>query len=84
MFSPRSSQGLGPFQRRALVALLAAIPAVLVARAVGAYVPDDAATASLGAFLFEVGVQAVVAALVWPAADRLVPPGRDETAGRDG
>ncbi len=78
MFSPRSSQGLGSFQRRVLVALLAALPAVLIARAVGDWVPDTAETASLGAFLFEVGIQAVVIALAWPFADRIVPGGRDD------
>lgn len=78
MFSPRSSRGMGAFQRRALVALLAAIPAVMIARAAGAWVPDAAETASLGAFLFEVGVQAVVIALVWPFVDRLIPGGRDD------
>ena len=79
MFSPRSSKGLGAFQRRALVALLAAIPAVLIARAVGDWVPDAAATASLGSFLFEVGIQAVVIALAWPVAERIVPSGRGDT-----
>ncbi len=74
MFSPSSARGLGTFQRGVLVALLAAIPAVLVARAAGDMVPDAEATASLGAFLFEIGVQAVVAALAWPFADRIVPP----------
>ena len=81
MCSSRSSSGMGAFQRGVLVALLAAIPAVLVARAVGDLVPDAAATASLGAFLFEVGVQAVVAALVWPFADRIVPPARGREDG---
>lgn len=73
MFSPRSTRGLGAFQRGVLVALLAAIPAVLIARAAGDAVPDAQATASLGAFLFEIGVQAAVAALAWPFADRMVP-----------
>jgi len=67
------SSGLTPFRRTVVVALVASVVGVLVARVAGAFVPDAAETAALGAVLFEIGVQAVVTALVWPFADRLVP-----------
>lgn len=71
------SRGLSPFRRRVLVALVAAVAGVLVARLAGTLVPDVSASAELGAFLFEVGVQAVVTALTWPYADELIPPPDD-------
>ena len=71
---PTRSRGLSPFRRRVLVALVAAIAGVLVARLAGMLVPDAEETAALGSFLFEIGVQAVVTALVWPYADELIPP----------
>lgn len=79
------SGGLSPFRRRIVVALLAALVGVAAARIAGAFVPDAAETASLGALLFEIGVQAVVTALVWPFADGLIPPPApaEEDSGED-
>ena len=66
-------RGLSPFRRRVLVALLAVLPGALLARVAVALVPGPAEAAALGDVLFGVAVQAVVAALLWPFADGIVP-----------
>ena len=67
-------RGLSPFRRRVFVALLAVLPGALLARAAVALVPGPAEASALGDVLFGVAVEAVVAALLWPFADGLVPP----------
>ncbi len=64
---------LSPFKRTVVVALIAALVGAVAARIAGAVVSQPAENADLGAFLFGIGVQAVVSALVWPLADRVVP-----------
>ena len=77
MLSPRSSDGrLPPFRRRFVPALLAAVAGVLASRLAVSLVPGPEGAAALGDFLFGVAVQALVSALVWPFAERLLPPER--------
>lgn len=83
MFRPSRSSGLSPFRRRLAVALLASLAGAFAARLLGPLVPGPDESAALGGFLFTVAIQAAVAALVWPFADRAVPPPADDGADSD-
>lgn len=73
MLSPRSSRGLSPFKRRVAAALVAGFPAVGAAHAALSLVPSPENGAALGDLLFGVAVQAVVFAVLFPLAERLLP-----------
>lgn len=73
MFSPRSRRGLSPFKRRVAAAMIAAFPAVAAAHLALRLVPRPDNGAALGDLLFGVAVQAVVLALLFPLAERLLP-----------
>lgn len=80
MLSPRSSRGLSPFKRRVAAAMIAAFPAVAAAHVALALVPSPDNGAALGDLLFGVAVQAVVLALLFPLAERLLPDDRPPDA----
>ena len=73
MRTSRSRRGLSPFKRRVFAALVAAFPAVAAAHLAVRFVPGPSSGAALGDLLFGVAVQAVVLALLFPLAERLLP-----------